>query len=270
MGSWRLRSRTSPALSVTLAQIEQSWRDQIEDLTLVPLPPFARLVDSCDPARKTAYSHAEVPDPARDAPRYPRVLAEARAYRSGLFARLLIWLVLVQDGSQILHVHMLPSGARDLGVVSLDLAADPSGHLSAATIDVCPVGWPRRLPGAYSQALQNLQRQWALPKPAQAPEWTTKTGSHLCYHARGLSREEDVGAVIKYAVALVRYQAHVARLVTALPAGDARRRAVLEAQKSLYQTRLHNGDGREAVEGCLAGQEMQEYLSVLFPMSVIV
>ena len=110
MGTWRLKGSCDPALELLLVRIEGSLRELLEDELTLCDPGAERwkaagwdLLDSADPGRELGgWAWADVPDPQRGDPGFPRLVVENRAYASRAFRKLHLELAWRQDG---LHVR---------------------------------------------------------------------------------------------------------------------------------------------------------------------
>lgn len=85
----------------------------------------------------------------RDAPGWPRLLVENRAYSSRVFRKLHLEVAVRQDGLEVLHCVWYPRPQFDLPILSVDVVAS-AGRVSLALVDPCPVSPDLSLPPPYA------------------------------------------------------------------------------------------------------------------------
>lgn len=211
----------------------------------------------------------QLPDPEREDPGWPRLQVENRAYQTYAFRKLHLEVATRQDGLQVLHCVMYPRPNFDLPILSLDLVA-MEGRVTLAIIDPCPVTQDLSLPAYYTSTAAGFQERYGVATNRSIPEWVTAIFSQLCVLMRPQTPEE-VGAFLKYAIALCAFHAQMGRLAAPVRAtrsvSDAqamRQRAEIQAAHERYCAKqLENDKTRRVLEGAFGSGPAEEYMRVV-------
>ncbi|KAL6781439.1 PCYA1 [Auxenochlorella protothecoides x Auxenochlorella symbiontica] len=261
MGTWRLRGHTCSQIEALVAQIEGAWRTVFgSDFRLYQLDRDMRFADSIDMNKDYPSSWAELMDPTKDEPGYPRLMLENRAYQTRVFRKVHLEVGIRQDNIQILHCTMYPRLEYDLPILSIDVVS-VKDRITLALADPCPVNADLRLPEFYAQPIREMQERYSLGKARDIPAWASSILSPLAV-VTSPATPEEVGNFIKYAITLVRYHTEVGRIIDPVSgAGAAARLQTIRAAHKHYCTQnLRNLKTRRMLEASFGVEWSDKYL----------
>lgn len=276
MGTWRLRTAISPPLQAIAAQYEGMWRTSLSgDLGLYPIPHHFKYWDSLDrdtPADElpVAFGHNR-PMPDKESPQYPRLRVENRAYESSVFRKLHLEVAHRQDGLEVLHIVLYPRPKYDLPILSLDVVSS-NGRIGFAIADPCPVSMNRVLPPWYQQGVLELQKDYKINTimsngGRELPEWGREILSPLCISMRPQNQEE-VGAFLKYAIALGHFHMQIAAMASPVSSQSAggshnsnkRLEQIAAAHKRYCDKQLENTKTSKVLEKAFGEEVTRQYM----------
>jgi phycocyanobilin:ferredoxin oxidoreductase len=190
-----------------------------------------------------------------------RLVIENKCYQTPQFRKLHLELAKIGNGLDILHCVMFPRQDYALPMFGTDLVAGRSG-ISMAITDLSPISGDRRLPSAYSEALEALSDA-DFKKVRTFPMWGDIFSPH-CLFIHPANAEEEQHFIDRAAQYL---EIHCQLAVNTPPTPD--RTGEILAAQSYYCTRQQENDKtRRVLEKAFGTAWADRYMStVLFDMA---
>ncbi len=189
-----------------------------------------------------------------------RLVIENACYQTPQFRKLHLELARVGQSLDILHCVMFPRLEYGLPMFGCDLVGG-RGQISAAIVDLSPVGSDRQLPAPYQEALTQSPPQ-PFSQPRQIPTWGD-IFSEVCLFIRPTPGEEEQRFIDQVATYL-RIHCQQAIALTPDPEGCP---AVWAGQHRYCSQQQQNDKTRRVLEKAFGVEWAERYMTtVLFDL----
>jgi len=188
-----------------------------------------------------------------------KLVIENHYYQTPQFRKLHLELARVGNKLDILHCVMFPRPRYPLPLFGTDLVGG-SGGISAAIVDLSPIGRDRALPSAYQTALDALPSV-SFSQPRALPQWGD-IFSEFCLFIRPANAEEETAFLQRVEDFLT---LHCQNAIATAPVTSPSQATEILAGQQYYCTKQRQNDKtRRVLEKSFGKEWTEQYMTAMF------